>query len=130
MPTSDTGWISWANTAQTTGPGYTTGAGGVIVQQTSKSTPVILNTRCGQITMNASALAASAKVSFAVNNSLVTATDIPLAVVVNGVTANAYRCNVTSVSVGSFTITVENITSGSLSQSPVIGFAILKAVSS
>jgi hypothetical protein len=48
--------------------------------------------------------------------------------VVSGGTANAYRASVTAVAASSFTVTVENITAGSLSEAPVIGFFINKAV--
>ena len=50
--------------------------------------------------------------------------------VASGGTANAYEANVTAVAAGSFTITVQNITAGSLSEAPVINFAIIKGVTS
>jgi hypothetical protein len=50
--------------------------------------------------------------------------------VASGGTANAYRASVTAVAAGSFTVTVENITGGSLSESPVVSFALLKGVTS
>jgi hypothetical protein len=112
----------------TAGNGYSTGAGGTVVQATSKATGVTLNNVCGAITMQAAALAAAAKISFVVTNSVCAATDVPAVTVTSGGTANAYRANVTAVAAGSFTITVENITAGSLSESPVIAFAINKAV--
>jgi hypothetical protein len=110
------------------GIGYATGAGGTVAQATSKATGVTLNKIAGQVTMNNAALAAAAKVSFVVTDSQCAATDIPVVAVVSGGTANAYRANVTAVAAGSFTVTVENITAGSLSEAPVIGFAIFKAV--
>lgn len=110
------------------GIGYAAGAGGTVAQGTSKSTGVTLNKICGQVTMNNAALAAAAKVSFVVTNSTCAATDIPQVAIVSGGTANAYRANVTAVAAGSFTVTVENITAGSLSEAPVIGFFINKAV--
>jgi hypothetical protein len=119
------------SSSATLGIGYTTGAGGAVTQLTSKSTaPPAINKMCGQITMNNAALAAGAKVSFAVSNSSCAATDIPQVAVVSGGTANAYRANVTAVAASSFTVTVENITAGSLSEAPVIGFFINKAVTS
>ena len=113
-----------------TNVGYSPGAGGSVVQATSKATPVTLNKLSGAITMNAAALAAGAKASFVVTNSLIAATDGPHVWVASGGTANAYRASVTAVAAGSFTITVENITAGSLSEAPVIGFAVIKAVTS
>ncbi|HEX3132632.1 MAG TPA: hypothetical protein VHX44_03505 [Planctomycetota bacterium] len=112
------------------GNGYATGAGGTVTQITSKATSVTLNKICGQITMQAAALAAGAKVSFVVSNTSCSATDIPSVAVVSGGTANAYRASVAAVAANSFTITVENITAGSLSEAPVIGFQITKAVTS
>jgi hypothetical protein len=114
----------------TSGIGYTTGAGGAVTQATSKGTGVTLNKVCGHITMHNAALAAAAKVSFVVTNSAVATTDGIVVWVDSGGTANAYRADVTAVGVGSFTITVENITAGSLSEAPMIGFAIIKAVTS
>jgi hypothetical protein len=112
----------------TGGIGYSTGAGGTVNQATSKSNGVTLNKTCGQVVMNAAALASAAKVSFTITNSQVAADDIISVAVKSGGTANAYRASVTAVAAGSFTVTVENITAGSLSEQPVIGFAVLKAV--
>ena len=113
----------------TAGIGYATGAGGDAgTQATSKSTGVTINKVTGKITMNAAALAAGAKVAFTVTNSTVAATDVPVVAVASGGTANAYRAEVVAVAAGSFAIAVENITAGSLSESPVISFALLKGV--
>jgi hypothetical protein len=117
-------------TAGTGGIGYATGAGGTVTQATSKSTGVTLEKTCGQITMHNAALASGAKVSFVVTNALVAETDLVIPSVVSGGTANAYRASVTAIAAGSFTITVENITAGSLSEAPVIGFAVVKGVTS
>lgn len=114
----------------TTGFGYGGGVGGAVTQITSKSTGVTLNTVSGAITMQGAALAAGAKVSFVVTNSVVAATDVVVPSVKSGGTASAYRAAVTAVAAGSFTITVENITAGSLSEAPIINFAVVKAVAS
>lgn len=116
------------SSSATLGIGYVTGAGGAAVQGTSKSTGVTKNTTCGKVTMNGSALAAGAKVSFTVTNSAIAATDVVVVSVASGGTANAYRANVTAVAAGSFAVTVENITGGSLSESPVINYAVIKSV--
>lgn len=106
--------------------GYGAGAGGTQTQQTNKSTTVVLNTRCGQITMHNAELAANTAVSFTLTNSQIAATDL---LVINHVatgTTGAYmfgaRC-----AAGSATITVRNITAGALSEALVIGFAVIKA---
>lgn len=120
-----TGALSSSGTA---GIGYATGAGNTVNQQTSKSSAVSINTICGQITMNSAALAAGAKVSFTVNNTLLNATDGAVVWIASGGTANAYRASVTGVTAQLFKVTVENITAGSLSEAPIVGFAVIRAV--
>lgn len=108
--------------------GYASGRGGTVIQANSKSAGVTLNKICGQVTMDAEALGAGASVAFVVGNSTVESTDTVIVNLASGGTANAYRAAVTAVAVGSFTVTVENITAGTLSEAPVISFAVLKAV--
>jgi hypothetical protein len=107
--------------------GYITGEGGAEPQATSKSTGVTLNKKCGQITMNASALAADTTVSFTLTNSTIAATDLLVLNHVSGGTAGSYLLNAQAAA-GSATINVRNITGGSLSEPIVIGFAVIKAV--
>lgn len=108
------------------GIGYGSGAGGTVTQATSKSTPVTLNKPCGQITMNAAALAAGATVSFTVNDSLVTATDIVVCQYSSGGTSQAYQVWTSGCSAGAFSLSVKNTTGGSLSEALVITFAVIK----
>ena len=107
--------------------GYVAGEGGTVTQATRKSTGVTLSKKCGQITMNAAALAADTTVTFTLTNTEVVATDIIILNHVSGGTAGAYLLNAQAGS-GSASINVRNITSGSLSEAIVIGFAIIKAV--
>jgi hypothetical protein len=107
--------------------GYVAGEGGTVTQATSKSTGVTLSKKCGQITMNAAALAANTTVSFTLTNTEIVATDIIILNHVSGGTAGSYLLNAQAGS-GSASINVRNITSGSLSEAIVIGFAIIKAV--
>ena len=107
--------------------GYVAGEGGTVTQATSKSTGVTLSKKCGQITMNAAALAADTTVSFTLTNTEVVATDIIILNHVSGGTAGSYLLNAQAGS-GSASINVRNITGGSLSEAIVIGFAIIKAV--
>ena len=107
--------------------GYVAGEGCTVTQATSKSTGVTLSKKCGQITMNAAALAADTTVSFTLTNTEVVATDIIVLNHVSGGTAGSYLLNAQAGS-GSASINVRNITSGSLSEAIVIGFAIIKAV--
>lgn len=115
------------NGLRTTLPfGYGSGAGGTVTQATSKSTGVTLNTRCGQITLNAAALAADTTVSFVLTNSSVAAGDVLILNHISGGTPGSYLLNARSAA-GSATIDVRNITAGSLSEAVVIAFAIIKA---
>lgn len=106
--------------------GYITGEGGVVTQATSKATGVTLNKRCGQITLNAAALAANTTVSFTLTNSTIAATDLLVLNHVSAGTAGAYSLNA-QCAAGSASINVRNLTSGSLSEAIVIGFAVIKA---
>lgn len=107
--------------------GYGTGSGGSVTQLTSKATGVTLNKGSGAITLNSAALAAATTVSFIVTNSLVTAVDT---IVLNlaGAVANgeAYNMWISDVSIGSFRITLRNISAGSLSEALRINFTLLK----
>ena len=107
--------------------GYVTGDGGAVTQATSKSTAVTLSKKCGQITLNGAALAADTTVSFTLTNTTVAATDIIVLNHVSGGTAGSYLLNA-QAGAGSASINVRNITSGSLSEAIVIGFAVIKAV--
>lgn len=106
--------------------GYGSGAGGTQTQATSKSTGVTLNTRCGQVTMNAAELAANTAVSFTLTNNQIAATDLIIINHVSGGTAGAYLFGVRATA-GSATITVRNVTAGALSEAIVIAFAVVKA---
>lgn len=116
--------------SDTGGIGYSTGAGGAVTQATSKTTGVTLNKVCGDITMHNAALASGASVNFTLTNSAIGATDLVVVNVVSGGTANAYTASVTASASGSCSIRVTNTTGGSLGESPVIRFAVLKGVTS
>jgi hypothetical protein len=111
------------------GVGYASGAGGAVTQATSKSTGVTLNKTTGQITMSGAALAASTIVSFALTNSTIAATDLLVLNHSSGGTAGAYQVNA-QCAAGSATINVRNLTTGSLSESIVIAFALVKGATS
>jgi hypothetical protein len=120
---------SVTSSGATSGIGYSTGAGGTVTQATSKSTGVTLNTVCGQITMNAAALAAGTIVSFVLTNSAIAATDMLILNHVSGGTPGSYSLNARAAG-GSATIDVRNNTAGSLSEAIVIGFSVIKGVTS
>ena len=104
--------------------GYTTDAQGAVTQATSKSTAVTLNKSAGQITMNGAALGATTNVTFTLNNSFISPNDV-LILNVYGGTAGSYNVWVSGFAVGSATITVRNITGGSLSEAININFALI-----
>jgi hypothetical protein len=113
----------------TSGIGYATGAGGTVTQQTDKSTGVTLSKVAGQITMNNAILNADTTVSFTLTNTAIAATDILVLNHVSGGTAGSYLLNA-QAGAGSASINVRNITAGNLTEAIVIGFVVVKAVTS
>jgi hypothetical protein len=109
--------------------GYATGAGGTVTQATSKSTAVTLNKPCGEITMNAAALAAATIVSFTHNNSVAVATDVVAANHVTAGTFGGYAINGRAAA-GTITWSVRNNTAGSLSEAIVIRYCLIKGATS
>ena len=107
--------------------GYGTGAGGTVTQATSKATGVTLSKLCGEITMNAAALAAAAIVSFTLTNMNIAATDVLVLNHVTTGTRGAYGLNA-QCAAGSAVIYVRNNSAGSLSEAIVIRFALIKGV--
>ena len=105
--------------------GYAAGAQGAVTQLTSKSTGVTLNTSAGQITMNNASLATVTNVTFTLTNSVLSAKDVLILNVSGAATAGAYNCWVSSMAAGSATITLRNISGGSLSEAVVLNFAII-----
>jgi hypothetical protein len=105
--------------------GYTAAAQGAVTQLTSKATAVTVNRSAGQITMNNAALAAATNVTFTLNNSTISAKDVVILSVAAGATAGAYNCWVSGKGTGTCSITVRNISAGSLSEAVVINFAVI-----
>jgi len=113
----------------TTGLGFYTGAGGTITQATSKATAFTLSKMCGQITTAADALAANTIVSATWTNSLIAATDVVIINHKSGGTLGAYTINVACLA-GTATLSIRNNTSGSLSETLVLNFVVIKGVNS
>ena len=106
--------------------GYAAGAQGSVTQATSKSTAVTLNTSSGQITMNNAALASVTNVAFTLNNSLISSKDVLIVNVAGGAaTAGTYNVFTSTLTSGSATIVLRNISGGSLSEAVVINYAII-----
>ena len=104
--------------------GYSAAAQGTVTQATNKSTAVTLNTSAGQITMNAASLAATTNVTFTLTNSTISAKDVLLLNVTNGTSAS-YNAFVSSMTAGSATITLRNISASPLAEAVVLNFAII-----
>lgn len=112
-----------------TGIGYITGqgVGGAVTQITNRSTGVTLNKLSGQITGDATSLAASTSASFIVTNSFVAATDTISLSIVSGPTANTSIATVSAVGAGSFTIRLSNLNTVTADTgAPVINFNVFK----
>lgn len=108
----------------TAGIGYATGAGGAVTQATSRTTGVTVNKAAGAITL-VSAAGSTTPASFTVTNSAVAATDVVVLSQKSG--TDKYDLSVSAVGAGSFEITF-NTKSGTTTETPVINFAVIKAV--
>lgn len=110
-----------------TGVGYTTGAGGAVVQAVSKATAVTLNKICGQITTHNAALAAGAVVSFTLNNSTVTVNDTVVVAIGGAITSAAYNIS-WDTGAGVIVFSIRNVIGAGLSEAIVIRFSVFKSV--
>ena len=106
--------------------GYTAAAQGTVTQATDKSTAVTLNRSAGRITMNAASLATATNATFTLNNSLISANDTVILTISGGqTTPGSYNVFANSLSAGSVSITLRNISGGSLSEAIVINFSLI-----
>ena len=124
--TLTTGGATTIGTTLTTGGklGYADTVGGIVVQGTSRTTTVTLNTACGRIKAFLDAGSISNYTRFTVNNNTVNQVDV---VIVNvQASANKYRAEITRVQAGSFEISYIS-TSGTTSDQPIFSFAVIKA---
>ena len=118
-----TGLIKSSGTA---GIGYATGAGGVVIQGTSRTTGVTINKITGQITLFSAAGTTSAT-TFTVTNSTVATTDV---IILNQHTGtDLYDLMVTKTVLGSFDITFRT-TGGTTTEQPTFNFTVIKGVDS
>ena len=120
--------VTGTNVLATTTLGYKAGSGGTVTQATDKTTAVTLNKINGEIIMNGAALADDATAAFTLTNSTIAATDVVIVNVASVGTAGAYQVTVGAVAAGSCSISVLNVSGGSLSQAIKLNFAVIKAV--
>jgi hypothetical protein len=106
--------------------GYTAAAQGTVTQLTSKSTGVTLNKPAGAITMNNASLATATNATFTLTNSFISANDTVILTLASGqTTPGSYNVFANALAAGSVSITLRNISGGSLSEAIVVNFAIL-----
>ena len=106
--------------------GYTTAAQGVVTQLTDKSTAVTLNKSAGRITMNAASMLTLTNATFTLNNSFISANDTIILTLSSGLaTAGTYNVFANSLGAGTVSITLRNISAGTLSEAVVVNFALL-----
>jgi hypothetical protein len=110
--------------------GYSTAAQGAVTQLTDKSTGVTLNKSAGRITMNAASLNTATNATFTLNNSLISSNDCVILTISGGqTTPGSYNVFANSLSAGSVSITLRNISGGTLSEAVIINYAIIHSAS-
>lgn len=110
--------------------GYAAAAQGTVTQATDKSTAVTLNKSMGRITMNNASLATATNATFTLNNSTISANDTVILTISGGqATAGSYNAFANSLAAGSVSITLRNISGGTLSEAVIINFCILHGAS-
>ena len=110
--------------------GYAAAAQGAVTQATSKSTAVTLDKSMGRITMNNASLATATNATFTLNNSSISANDTVILTISGGqATAGSYNAFANSLATGSVSITLRNISGGTLSEAVVINFCVIHGAS-
>lgn len=106
--------------------GYAAAAQGVVTQLVDKSTAVTLNKSAGRITMNAASLLTATNATFTLNNSYISSNDAVILTISGGqATAGSYNAFANSLSNGTVSITLRNISGGTLSEAVIINFVII-----
>jgi hypothetical protein len=121
---NSSGWV-YANTAI----GFPTGTGNVAIQTTNKSNTVTINNPTGRITLNNSSLNAQTSNTFILLNSFIGANDFILLNHFSDGTIGAYNL-ASNTSLGQANVTIRNISTTTLTESPVIQYVIIKAAAS
>ena len=104
--------------------GYTTDAQGTVTQLTDKSTAVTLNKSAGRITMNNASLTTATNATFTLNNSFISANDTVILTISGGqTTPGSYNVFANALGAGTVSITLRNISGGTLSEAIIVNFA-------
>jgi hypothetical protein len=110
--------------------GYSAAAQGTVTQLTDKSTAVTLNKSAGRITMNNASLATATNATFTLNNSTISANDTVILTISGGqATAGSYNVFANALAAGSVSISLRNISGGSLSEAVVVNFCVIHCAS-
>jgi hypothetical protein len=110
--------------------GYSAVAQGAVTQLTDKSTAVTLNRSMGRITMNAASLATATNATFTFNNSTISANDTVILTISGGqATPGSYNVFANALAAGSVSITLRNISGGSLSEAIIVNFCVIHGAS-
>ena len=119
--------ISGSTTIEADGTlGYTANAQGAVTQLTNKSTAVTLNKSAGRITMNNASLATATNATFTLNNTYLSANDTVILTISGGqTTPGSYNVFANALATGTVSITLRNISGGSLGEAVIINFAII-----
>jgi hypothetical protein len=105
--------------------GYALGGGSAPIQSPNKTDTISINACCGIITTSASTLNANTTVNFILNNTSISANDLLVLNHISGGTLGSYLLNAGQTSAGSVRIYIRNVTSGNLSESLTIRFAVI-----
>jgi hypothetical protein len=106
--------------------GYSAAAQGTVTQLTSKTTAVTLDKSAGRITMNNASLNTATNATFTLNNSTISVNDTVILTISGGqATPGSYNVFANALSAGSVSISLRNISGGTLSEAVVINFCII-----
>ena len=120
----------FSTVSATTSMGYSTGAGGAVTQTGSITSNITINKICGQITTVSSTFSSSSFVSFFVSNNTVGIDDTVIINLQSYTQENKYIINVVNVDVGSFYVQIFTPAAITSSESLILNFSVIKAVSS
>ena len=112
--------------------GYSSAAQGTVTQGTSsgKSTAVTLNKSMGRITMDNASLNTATNATFTLSNNMISASDTVILTISGGqATAGSYNVFANALASGSVSITLRNISGGTLSEAVVINFCVIHGAS-
>ena len=112
--------------------GYSSAAQGTVTQGTSsgKSTAVTLNKSMGRITMDNASLNTATNATFTLSNNTISASDTVILTISGGqATAGSYNVFANALASGSVSITLRNISGGTLSEAVVINFCVIHGAS-